>query len=270
MSRRFFCLLATLAFAPPLCAQEPKLSPLPEGPLLKRAPDFSTWTISIQGTPTGGAASEATDAAGGTPFPKPQTGEKTKKPVFVAQTEVIKTGTTIVEREVDAKGKLSEHWHIKDLRIMKLPDSPTPIVCPDFGGGDIYSVNFAISDFAGLEWISAKTYAGMQKLQGRDCIVFKTSVSPLNARAQQEEAIAIEQAKTFGEPIPEGVQVLATAYIDLATRLPVIAVFGNEKRSYQFGDPPTTTLALPLELAAAVKEYEKRIARLSAPAGKPF
>ena len=73
-----------------------------------------------------------------------------------------------------------------------------PLVCPDYGGGDIYSINFAASDFAGLDWVSAKTYSGMAKYQGRDCIVFNSSVSPLEGWQQKLESADIEQARALG------------------------------------------------------------------------
>jgi len=44
-------------------------------------------------------------------------------------------------------------------------------------------------------------------------------------------------------------------------------MFGKEKRIYQYGTPPTADLALPPELANAIKEREKQLKRLtSAPA----
>jgi hypothetical protein len=129
---------------------------------------------------------------------------------------------------------------------------------------DIYSVNFATADFAGLDWISATTYTGMAKYQGRDCIQFTGEVSPLNPRAREEEAIAIGQAIAFGQPVPQETKVAAVAYIDLETRLPLIVTFGNEKRIYQYGTPPAADLTLPPELANAVKEREKQLKRLSA------
>jgi len=153
---------------------------------------------------------------------------------------------------------------------MRLPGAAEPIVWPDAVQADIYSINFVVSDFAGLEWVSANTYTGMAKYQGRDCIQFKGDVSPLNPKAREEEAIAIGQAKTFGESAPQQIKVPAVAYIDLETRLPLVVTFGNEKRFYQYGAPPTAMLALPPALASAVTEREKQMKRLSAPAARAY
>src|SRR5207249_4883065 len=124
-----------------------------------------------------------------------------EEPVTIAST-VIKTGSTILELNTDTLGKRKEIWHVSGLLVMKLPGAPEPIVWPDSGQAYIYSASFAVSDFAGLDWISAKTYTGMAKYQGSDCIEFKGDVSPLTPRAREEEAIAIGQAKAFGQPPP--------------------------------------------------------------------
>jgi len=262
-----FCLalVVTLTLHAQQATTPPSSPPLPPGPLLKRAPDYSTWTVTCQGHPVEGKE----------PAKPATTGEEklkdkeVKDPVTMAST-VVKTGSTILELHTDASGKRKEIWHLGGLMVMKLPDAAEPIVRPDSVQADIYSVNFATADFAGLDWISPTTYTGMAKYHGRDCIQFKGNVSPLNPKAREEEAIAIGQAKAFGQPVPEEIRVPAVAYIDLETRLPLVITFGNEKRVYQYGTPPTAMLALPLELASAVKEREKQMKRLSAPAARAF
>jgi len=251
-----FCLafLVTITLHAQQAAPSPTLPPLPPGPLLKRAPDYSTWTVTCQG-----------HAAEARPSVKPATTEgkpKDKEAVTIAST-VVKTGSTILELNADTDGKRKEIWHIGGLMVMKQPDAAEPTVWPDTVQADIYSVNFAAVDFAGLDWISATTYSGMAKYQGRDCIQFTGEVSPLNPKAREEEAIAIGQAIAFGQPVPPETKVTAVAYIDLETRLPLVVTFGNEKRIYQYGTPPAAELTLPPELENAVKEREKQLKRLS-------
>ncbi|MDR3404158.1 MAG: hypothetical protein P4L99_16795 [Chthoniobacter sp.] len=234
------------------------LPPLPPGPLLKRAPDYSTWTVTCQGHPVKGREPVKPSTTG---EEKPK-GKEGKEPVTIAST-VVKTGSTILELNADTDGRRKEIWHIGGLMVMKQPDVAEPTVWPDSAQADIYTVNFAAGDFAGLDWISATTYTGMAKYQGRDCIQFTGEVSPLNPKAREEEAIAIGQAIAFGQPVPVESKVAAVAYIDLETRLPLVVTFGNEKRFYQYGTPPTADLTLPPELANAVKEHEKQMKRLS-------
>ena len=255
-----FCLVlvVTVTLHAQQGAPSPTLPPLSPGPLLKRAPDYSTWTVTCQGHSLGGRQ-PVKPATTGEEKPKDKDG---KEPVTIAST-VIKTGSAILELNADTDGKRKEIWHIGGLMVMKQPDAAEPIVWPDSVQADIYSVNFAAADFAGLDWISATTYTGMAKYQGRDCIQFTGEVSPLNPKAREEEAIAIGQAIAFGQPVPQETKVAAVAYIDLETRLPLVVTFGNEKRFYQYGTPPTADLTLPPELANAVKEREKQMKRLS-------
>lgn len=229
--------------------QDSKLPPLPKGILLKRVPDYSTWTMAAQGAVMTGNGGGPQDS--------------------VMQSKVVKAGSIILEENTDLQGKAQATWHIKDLRIVKPSEGNNvkPIISRDSGGGDIYSVNFAVSDFAGLDWISANTYAGIRKYQGRDCIIFKGEVSPLPLMFHEEELVAIENAKTYGLAPPEEKKVAAVAYIDLETRLPLLVQFGNQKRVYQYS-APVQPLTLPPDIADAVKAYIVRLQVLSAPIPK--
>lgn len=274
MKMRFLCILI-FGCAAPLLGQQPAPSapPLPPGPLLKRAPDYSTWTVISKGTPVAGGAPATNDTAGG--------GQDQPQGAPVTQLTVIKTGSTMLEYNVDANGQRHEIWHIAGLRIVVqlgtatpliIPESAakTALVCPDYAGRDIYSINFATSDFAGLDWLSPSTYSGMVEYQGNDCIVFKGTVSPLSEKAQVDERLYIEGERARGRSVPDAVRVPAVAYVDLATRLPVRVQFGGEKCTYQYGPAPRAPLQLPAELAGPAKEYEHRIEALSAPASRPF
>jgi hypothetical protein len=251
-----------MGMAAPLCAQDSKIPPLPAGPLLKRAPDYSTWTVTCQGHPLEASAPLKTGTTG-------EGSHKDKEPVTMFST-VIKTGSTILEQNVDAGGQRHQIWHASGIRVIPVPGSSNPMVCPDYGGGDIVSINFASSDFSGFDWLSQSTYTGIVKYQGNDCIVFNGTVSPLSVREQMEERGFIEQSRALGQSVPDALKVPAVACIDLQTRLPLYAQFGHEKRVYQYGAPPTAPLALPTELAGPVKAYVQKIARLSAPASRAY
>jgi hypothetical protein len=230
--------------------------------LLKRTPDFSTWSVTIQ------------NSAGDEPAKSSEEGDQPSsqnKPTVVRSSKVVKTAPTIVEISIDGQGKRTEMWHYGGIRVATLPDAPEPMIFT--GGGsvdDIYSIDFTKSDFAGLDWISAKAYTGMAKYQGRDCIQFKGEVSPLNAQAKIQQERAIQDAIGHGQATPEKVEVPAVAYIDLETRLPLFVQFGNEKRFYQYGTPPSAALELPAELKSSLKEYAQQLRRLSAPASRAY
>jgi len=276
MKMKLICIFL-FGCAAPLLGQQPApaptMAPLPPGPLLKRTPDYSTWTITSKGTPLGGAAPAANGTAGG--------GQGQQQGAPVTQLTVVKTGFTKLEYYIDANGQRHEIWHIAGLRIVVrlgaagpliIPESAakTALVCPDYGGGDIYSINFAASDFAGLDWLSPSTYAGMVEYQGNDCIVFKGSVSPLGQMAQAEEQSYIAGNRAIGRSVPDAVRVPAVAYVDLASRLPVFVQFGGEKCTFQYGPTPRAPLQLPAQLEGPATDYEHRIEALSAPASRPF
>lgn len=242
---------------------QPSIPPLPPGPLLKRAPDYSTWTVTFQGHPIE-EREPVKPATTGEEKPKDKQGEE---PVTLLSS-VVKTGSTILEQNVDAAGQRNLIWHVSGIRVVF--SSSKPVACPDYGGADIFSTNFSSSDFAGLDWLSPTTYAGVVKYQGNDCLVFKGSVSPLGEKAQFDERAYITDARGQGLSVPDALRVPAVAYIDLATRLPVFAQFGNQRRIYQYGAPPSTQLALPPEVAGSLKEYAQQIRRLSAPASRGF
>lgn len=122
-----------------------------------------------------------------------------------------------------------------------------------------------------MDWVSKDSYAGIVKYQGRDCIVFKGEVSPISRGEQDAQAGRIAAEKAEGLPVEvETPKIPAAAYIDLETRLPILAVFGSQKRSYQYNSPPTEKLAPPVELDGPYKAYLQRLRRVSAPASRAY
>ncbi len=266
-----FSFISAGLMAGSLCAQKPEIPPLPEGPLLNRTPSFSTWSVTIEGAPMGGAAATSGTAATSSPAKTSeaagQSDDQAKSsPAKISK--VVKTEPTIFEVNVDGRGQRTEMWHHEGIRVVKLPGAAAPIIIPSrSAANDIYTVDFTKSDFAGLDWIAADCYKGMAKFQGRDCIMLEGTVSPLdaNAKAQEASAMAGEDGSHF-----EKMEVRATAYIELQSRLPLLVTFGSEKRTYQYGPAPTAPLTLPPDIATPVKAYAERMRRLSAPAARAF
>ncbi|PTX94874.1 hypothetical protein DB345_11200 [Spartobacteria bacterium LR76] len=259
MKPTILCLTAIIGLSA-LQAQDAQKPPLPAGPLLKRTGEYSAWTVISQNTaasksPTDGSAAANTDPS--------------KKDEIPAESRYVKTGDTICEATTSTKGVRQEIWRVAGLRVTIGADH-APLVFPDFGGDDIYSVDFKTSDFAGLNWISPTSYAGIQKWQGRDCIVFQGKVSPFSVMQRQGQSQGEITMGEKGDMSADDIMVPATAYIDVETRLPLFAQFGDEKRTYQYGPAPTAAQQLPAELASQVKEYVARIQRLSAPPTRPF
>lgn len=264
-------------------------APLPSGPLLKRAPDLSTWTVTSQNAvqPRDGQNQQGQNQNSG--------GNNPTVPLGFSRQAVIKTGKIIDEQLVDGMGRKFEIWHVNGTKVSSVPGASGPMVVPDVAASDIYTTNFAVSDFAGLDWISAQTYSGIQKVMGRDCIIFKGQVNPQPANMLAETKRTADRAALIaaraayraaniapssgGQPpspssgaAPAGnlsTEVNAVACIDLETRLPVAVTFGQETRTYVFGQPPTDPLQLPPAFAAALGGYQKHITSLSRGAAAP-
>jgi hypothetical protein len=252
---KYLFIMSALCYVGSLYAQD-ALPPLPEGELLKRTPDNCVWSVTTQGT-------LAIDEAKAY---KKQV-SKDNKTTVSRYSKITKTGSTILEQNVDQQGRAEDVWHVDGLRLTKT--SSGILILHGSGGGDIYSINFNSEDFAGLGWISAQTYAGIKKYSERDCIVFMGKVSPLSNRDRADEESIIENLRAQGESVSEAKQIDALAYIDLETRLPLYAEFGPEKRFYQYGGAPATPLSLPNEYAAALNRYAAQLKAVRASAGKP-
>lgn len=259
-------LLVAAVWVGSLFGEGSKVPPLPEGPLIKRMPDSSAWNVMVA---KGGSSGESA-AAPAEPVEAQQPSLE-QRPAVTSSSKVVKSGPTIWEVSIDGKGKRTETWHYRGLRILKLSDALQPFI---FTGGiaanDIYTVDFKVSDFAGLNWIAPDRYVGVAKFRGRDCIVFEGRVSPLDARTKQMEEVGNAALREIGlSPHPK-IEVAASAYIDLESRLPLFVKLGDEKRTYQYDPSPSSPLQLPPDLASAVKEYAQRIQRLSAPPGRAY
>jgi len=152
---------------------------------------------------------------------------------------VIKTGK--VAHAVRARGNqvISDIWVIDGAAVNIDPISKVSQV----SSGD------SVADaFPALEWISEKTFVGMQKMGGKDCIMFKDKVTALMSLT--------------GEPYGEGVDpVSAVAYIDLETRFPVSMQRGPDLYTYMTGPAPQAPLTPPAEITQAIGSYQRRLQR---------
>ena len=128
------------------------------------------------------------------------------------------------------------------LAVSGNPDAPNP-----------YHTDFSASDFQGFEWISARNYTGLEKLQGVDCLVFKEDSG---APAKQADAGSHSLAQT--------------AYVELKSRLPIMLVQGDQVSSYEWKAAPQEALAVPPEVRAALDQKNKSNDLLAKKAARPF
>ncbi len=258
MKPTILCLTAIIGLSA-LQAQDAQKPPLPAGPLLKRTGEYSAWTVISQNTaasksPTDGSAAANTDPS--------------KKDEIPAESRYVKTGDTICEATTNTKGVRQEIWRVAGLRVTIGADH-APLVFPDFGGDDIYSVDFKTSDFAGLNWISPTSYAGIQKWQAVIASYSRES-QPVQRHATPGPISRRDYHGRKGRYVGRRHHGSGHGLHRRGNAAPLFAQFGDEKRTYQYGPAPTAAQQLPAELASQVKEYVARIQRLSAPPTRPF
>jgi hypothetical protein len=228
--------------------------PLPEGPLLKRAPDPGEWEIRLDTE-----QSQKPPQPGSEPPPPPP------KTVLVT-----KAGKVVREVIAYANGTSVEIWHRGGVTVSRNQGSQAWSASPESAAG-FESPDYITADFSGLGWISPATYTGIQSFGGRKVIVFTGSVCDKSAtdlsvlkngvdRQRGEEARSGHRVtKAFD---PNDYKVPAVAYIDLETRLPLILKYGNLTRSYRYRSPSQSELTLPPDAVKAVSSYEKYRASL--------
>jgi hypothetical protein len=232
-----------------VCAQipgQPQATPPPlaPGPLLNRAPGLSQWLVSI--TTGSDNIPEIPDA-------------QTK---YDERTLVTKSDPIRYEITLKTGGEKFEKWYVGSMVATVVPGVPTPSVSPiDQGLGRNGAMDFSATDFPGFEWLSRKTYIGVQNVEGVDCIVFHTNKEDGYKVADDTPPIVTGTATA---PPQSG----STAYIAEEGRLPVLLIVGPTVTFYQFRATPSA-LALPPAVADAFAQQEARLRQLSAPAAAP-
>lgn len=201
-------------------------APLPEAPLLRRAPDLSKWTVTY--TYPGREKKEETGA----------NSPSVLQPVRLLTLVVSKSRNTYFEQKSYSNGTSGESCRIGDMQIHVSGSSrevqvyePASFASDSSGqlmvDSSVYP-DYSRTDFPGLEWVSADTFIGVQKRQGRDCLVFQENPLPGARNGTRPTALLIDQQ----------------------TRLPVLLESPEVKALYSF-EP----LSEPRALSSEVQSY---------------
>ncbi len=238
-------MLASSAAWGQVASPNPTIPPLPSGPLLKSAPDFSQWVVTyIAPTPARKGA--------------PASGNQASNPKVMRRVEVIKTGPIRYLLTVEPDGSRMETWCTGTKQVYLHSGWKDPMVSDESDIKDPNSVDISKTDFPGCGWVSAKSYKGIQRLNGRDCIFFSDTVVVV------QEIVPGNASKTTSYQYP------ALAYVDMETRLPVMLITPSEIAVYQFGAAPQSTLTIPAQVKEAMEQQEKAINNLTRMPPKPF
>ena len=149
--------LLLFGIAGSLAADRPPLDPkpLPPGPILSKAPDFSSWQITFTYSPPGqnGSAASATS--------KGPTGPGSTLPVLLT---VTRTKPEWHAALTDASGNKKEVWYNGDVRFVVGPKPKDLYVIGALepGYSNPYLEYGSGPDFPDMNWVSPQTYLGTQ------------------------------------------------------------------------------------------------------------
>jgi hypothetical protein len=200
-------------------------TPLPAGPILRRAADFSQWQIDF-------TYQKKSDApAGADPSVPAGALAKSADADLPERVTVTRTRPRWHSALVLGSGRKRELWFDGAMRyeVGPEPTTITPIAAFNPGYNPPF-LEYSNHDFPDVEWVSFKTYLGMQK--GTNFWVFQEGP---------------------GGPI---------VWIDSTMRRPVIWKNSEETRTFSFLAAPTELLVLP-DTIARLSEGFKRLQDLS-------
>jgi hypothetical protein len=248
----------------PGAATNPKAA-VPKGPLLSRIPEFASWSVTY-------TYSDPQDAPQKTPGqenkpPEPETSAAVARPKRVLFT---KTRNILHVETVDERRQTWNRWCRDALQIVVFPAGKGMASCE---GQDIYNPfyeDYQGTTFPGFEWVSPATFAGIENVHSRDCMVFRSAVKRLDLM-NPGEAAKLRALADEGTPIPE--EALKTqqtvALVDLETRLPVALQVAGEVRRYTFLAQPSAMLEFPDRVQALFTERDAAWQRVTRPLLSP-
>ena len=229
-----------------LSAQTPRPSPqpMPTGPLIQsRAPEFSRWTVTYN-------QKRATATKPATAAPEQA------KPQPAKRLLVVRTQNVRYSQLSDAAGRQTETWYCDNIEFITDPATKRRLAYAIGHDPELEpETNFSRTDFPGLEWVSAKTYLDVRTVMGRDCIIFSKGGN--EPETNQDGPLPASSGGTV-------------AYVDLATRLPILLQSNGENRVYQFEQPPQSKLTLPPDIQQALEFNVKHAQELARMPGRPF
>lgn len=208
---------------------------LPEGALLKPAPDFSRWTIEYT-------------------YPA----DAVKNPDLPHTVVTTKTRQVIHEETVTVSGKKNESWQKGEDFYTKIPErntwaayeKPTQL---QIDSGSAVIMTFPKNGFRNLDWIGAKSYIGSLKAKEATYLVFVPNADGLDVSNTK----ALQTQPTI-------------AYIDGDTRLPARVTENGVVRTYKFEKIPEVVQKLPDDLSAEIKQGEEIRSKFSAAPSREY
>ena len=243
----FYLLFLAPIYGTNLSGQSVQPSPLatalPTGPLIsKHAPEYASWTVMHSVL---------------VPENKSVSGKETEdqKYQFIQKgtDEITKTQSLRHIRKIAENEKDLNIWIMGDREVIKRPEWSSPYIISEIRSlNNPYPVDFSATDFPGCQWISSANFKGIQKINGKDYMLFEEGMPEYSPKKKStdsdQDPLAIYKCKK-------------SAYVDLLTRLPLMIKIDDDIMSYNFGTTPSSMLVYPPDIKQFVDSWDKMRAR---------
>jgi hypothetical protein len=218
---------------------------LPEGPLLRPAPEFSQWSVDFS------YPQDRKDPKAGALAPlDPQLSRK-----------IVTTKTRDILREEikTVGGTATDNWQQNGSYYRKLPgnpywsayEKPTQL---QIESGAAVIMTVPDSGFRGLDWVGRETYVGSVEAEGMTYLIFVPAES---------RTVDLSNTKLLQE-LP------TIAFVDAKSRLPVRVKDKDVLRTYKFLTPPGAMQVVPADLAAEIKKGDEIKAKFNAAPSREY
>ena len=175
--------------------------------------------------------------------------------------QTIKTGPIKHLIITQSSGPQLEIWLNGNQEIIKKTEDPSPIFFETNSPQNPYPFNFSKTDFLGCEWISPTNYTGVQKIKGKDCMVFEENLPITEPKKKSPKKKADPLAILKSQK---------SVCIDLLTRLPVMIKKDEDLTIFKFDPAPKEIIAYPPEIQSMIDAREKLIKQGTSMPGRPF
>jgi hypothetical protein len=204
-------------------AQAPPIAP--EGPLLNHVPENYRWEISFR------YGSKADPQDNAVPVEKAQgSGPAMLRDGRRTKIIGIKTPGISYEETLTRDGERSRRWRRGNVEIVQLSRNGPFAVADAASSLDLLASGYGGHDFPDVNWVSKKSFIGIEKTNEIEHLVFQEKV------AVKVDAVILD-LDLRNEPV-EG--FLTTVWVDLQSRLPLKWNRGEETRTFRYA--PTTSV----------------------------
>lgn len=211
---------------------------IPDGLLLKSAPEFSKWTISYSFPKGEGAA--------------PVSGDLTRRAV------VTKTRNIVHEESFDGRGCRLDTWYLGSQQYRKPHGKDVWYLSEPARSNTAQDSEYdplPTNGFRGWDWVGRESFVGQVDKDGVQCLAFVPG------------GAANLQGNDLSESLKKQSHV---AYVDATTKLPLAFKNGTVVQNFRFETQAPVVQELPPKLVDQIKKAEESRARLLQAAPRPY